>query len=392
MRGFTRLGLITGGSLVLAAAIAVPGGAQPTTRTTIKYAATSSAAGVTFAVTPPGSTSPAAGVFGAATTAEVSSDTPSAKGTADALAVLTQSPVTASTEAPPDDEKNANSPVPVIAIPSVATVAALQGSGHSKSEAADESPSTTNTGTFGALSITVAGLPALPVIGTVGGSINVAKMETTSEAEAPKPTNVSANAASDGIVISADLDISGLAAVCNLIPVPQLQQACNSLATPSQLINVTAGPSDVECKWDGHNANCEGGAATATVTLAGQAPVTVAPGQTVTIPDADPFLARVRAGSFSKAIDGDQGSAISAGISVELIGQTRANPGLITIAIGQSTAGVNGEITTTREPVAPTGGPLLPFFLGGAALAATGVGLRRYLIRGAEQGERRTRR
>ena len=101
----------------------------------------------------------------------------------------------------------------------------------------------------------------------------------------------------------------------------------------------------------------------------------------MTIPDADPFLARVRAGSFTETLDGDQGSAISSGISVELIGQTRANPGLITIAIGQSTAGVNGEITTTREPVAPTGGGLLPFFLGGSALAATGYGLRRYLAR-----------
>lgn len=383
MRGFTRLALVTAVSLVLAAALAVPGGAQPTTRTTIKYAATSSSAGVTFAITAPGSTTPAAGVFGASTTAEVSSGDPAAKGTAEALAVLTQSPVKASTEAPPDDEKNVNSPVPAINIPSVATVGALQGSATSKSEAADETPSSTNTGSFGALSITVAGLPALPVIGTVGGSVNIAKMNTTSAAQAPKPTNVSANAASDGIVISADLDISGLTAVCNLIPVPQLQQACNSLATPSQLINVTAGPSDVECSWDGHNADCDGGAATATVTLAGQAPVTVSPGQTVTIPDADPFLARVRAGSFSETLDGDQGSAISSGISVELIGQTRANPGLITIAIGQSTAGVNGEITTTREPVAPTGGPLLPFFLGGSGLAAAGYGLRRYLTRRA---------
>jgi hypothetical protein len=373
--------LIATAAVALATAVAIPGGAQPTTVTTIKYAATSSTAGITFAITPPGSTTPAAGIFGAASTAEVSSDGPSAKGRADALNVLNQSPVTASTEAPPDDEKTQNSPVPVINVPGVASVAALQGSAKSTSEAADESPSTVNTGTFGALSISVAGLPALPVIGTVGGSINVAQMKTDASATAPKPTNVSGNASSDGIVISADLDISGLSAVCGLIPIPQLQQACNSLATPSQLINVTAGPSDVECSWDGHNAECDGGAATATVTLAGQAPQTVAPGQTVTIPDADPFLVRVRAGNFEEAVEGDQGSAISAGISVELIGQSRANPGLITLAIGQSTAGVNGEITTEREPVAPTGGGLLPFFLGGSAVAAAGYGLRRYLRR-----------
>lgn len=381
MRGFTRVALITSSSLALATAAAIPSGAQPTTVTTITYAATSSSSGVSFAITPPGSTTPAAGIFGAATTAEVTSDGPGAKGKADALAVLTQSPVSAETQAPPDEpEKTANSPIPAIAIPSVAGVGALQGSARSVSEAEDESPSTSSTGTFGALSITVAGLPALPVIGTVGGSVNIAGMKTTSAAQAPKPTDVSANAASDGVVISADLDISGLAAVCNLIPIPQLQDACNSLATPSQLINVIAGPSDVECSWDGRKADCDGGAATATVTLAGQAPQTVSPGQTVTIPDADPFLVRVRAGSFEETVEGNEGSAISAGLSIELIGQTRANPGLITLAIGQSTAGVNGEVSTERT-TAPTGGGLLPFFLGGSALAAVGLGLRRYLKR-----------
>ncbi len=367
--------------MLLAVAAAVPGGAQTTTVTTIKYAATSSSTGVTLAITPPGSPTAAAGVFGAGTSAEISSDGPSAKGKADALSVLTQSPVTATTEAPPDAEKTANSPVPAINIPSVGSVAALQGSASSTSEAEDETPSTTNAGTFGALRISLAGLPALPVIGTVGGSVNVAQMRTTSAGEAPKPTNVAADSSSDGVVVSADLDISGLSAVCNLIPVPALQQACNSLATPSQLINITAGPSDVVCSWDGHNADCDGGASSATVTLAGQAPVTVAPGQEVVIPPTgEQFLIRVKAGTFSETVEGDQGSAISTGISVELIGTTRANPGLITLAIGQSTAGVNGEITTERT-TAPTGGGLLPFFLGGSALAAAGYGLRRYLKR-----------
>jgi hypothetical protein len=373
--------LIGGGCLALAVGAAVPGGAQSTTVTTIKYAATSSSSGVTFAITAPGQTTPAAGIFGAATTAQVSSDGPSAQGSAHALQVLTQSPVSASTKAPPDDEKTANSPIPVINIPSVASVAALQGSASSKSEAEDESPSTTNTGTFGALGITVAGLPALPVLGTVGGSVNIAQMKTTSDAAAPKATDVSANAVSDGVVISADLDISGLQAVCNLIPIPQLQQACNSLATPAQLINVTAGPSDVQCSWDGHNADCDGRAATATVTLAGQAPQTVAPGQEIVIPPTgDQFLVRVRAGTFAETVEGDEGSAIATGLSVELIGQSRANPGLITIAIGQSTAGVNGEVTNVRT-TAPTGGGLLPFFLGGSALVVVGYGLRRYLRR-----------
>ena len=367
--------------MALAVAAAIPGGAQTTTVTTIKYAATSSSSGITLAITPPGAPTPAAGVFGAATSAAITSDGPGATGKADALAVLTQSPVTATTKAPPDDQKTANSPIPAINIPSLGSVGALQGSATSDSEAEDDTPSTTNTGTFGVLRVSLAGLPALPVIGTVGGSVNVAQMKTTSEAQAPKPTNVSADAISDGIVVSADLDISGLSAVCSQIPVPQLQQACNSLATPSQLINVTAGPSDATCSWDGRNADCDGEASTAVVTLAGQAPVTVRPGQEVSIPPTgEQFLVRVKAGTFSETVDGDQGSAISTGISVELIGTARANPGLITLAIGQSTAGVNGEITTERT-TAPTGGGLLPFFLGGSALAAAGYGLRRYLKR-----------
>ena len=367
--------------MALGVVAAVPGAAQVTTVTTIKYAATSSSAGVTLAVTPPGAPAPAAGVFGAGTRAEVSSDGPSASGKADALAVLTQSPVTADTKAPPDEEKTANSPLQVINVPGVGTIGGLQGTASSTSEAKDETPSTANTATFGAVKVSLGALPALPVLGTVGGTINVADMRTTSDAEAPKPTTVLANAASDGVVVSADLDISGLSAVCGLIPIPQLQQACNSLATPSQLISVTAGPSDVLCSWDGRNADCDGGASSATITLAGQAPVVVQPGQEVVIPPTgEQFLVRVRAGTFSETVDGDQGSAISTGISVELIGTARANPGLITVAIGQSTAGVNGEITTERT-TAPTGGGLLPFFLGGSALAAGGFGLRRYLKR-----------
>ena len=360
---------------------AVPGGAQTTTVTTIKYAATSSSAGITLAVTPPGAPAAAAGVYGAGTSAQVSSDGPSASGKADALAVLTQSPVTADTKAPPDEEKTANSPVQLINIPSVGTIGGLQGTASSSSEAKDETPSTTNTGTFGAVKVSLAALPPLPVLGTVGGIINVSEMRTISDAEAPKPTGVFANAASDGVVITADLDISGLSTICSLIPIPQLQQACNSLATPSQLISVTAGPSDALCSWDGRNADCDGGASSATITLGGQAPIPVPSGQEVVIPPTgDPFLVRVRAGTFSETVEGNQGSAISTGISVELIGTTRANPGLLTVALGQSTAGVNGEITTERT-TAPTGGGLLPFFLGGSALAAGGFGLRRYLKR-----------
>ncbi|MGH2686683.1 MAG: hypothetical protein ACRDJP_14555, partial [Actinomycetota bacterium] len=307
-----------------------------------------------------------------------SSDGPGAAGKADALAVLTQSPVTATTEAPPDDTKEATSPVPAIAIPSVGSIAALQGTATSTSEAEDENPSTTNTGTFGALSANLNTLPAIPGLGAVSAGLTVAQMKSTSEAAAPKETEVSASSASDGVVISADLDIELLQQVCSAIPVPQLQQACNTLTSQGQLLSVTVGPSNVACSWNGKEADCEGEASTATINLGGTIQ-TVDPNQTVTIPDADPFLVRVRAGSFNETVEGNTGSAISSGISVELIGQTRAAPGLITLAVGQSTAGVNGEVEFDRDVIARTGGSLLPVFVGGSALVMAGYGLRRYL-------------
>jgi hypothetical protein len=375
---FRRIALVSAASLLLAAALAAPGGAQNTTETTITYAAESDTAGVQVAITAPGTATPAAGIFGAATEASVSSGEPRAAGSADALAVLTAAPVRAQTEAPPDDEASATSPIPVITIPGVGSIAALQGTASSESEAEDDSPSTTSTGTFGALAITL-GATSIPGIGDLGGSVNVAQMGTTSEGRAPKATNVSASASSNGVVISADLDVELLQTVCTNIPVPQLQQACNALAGEGQVLSVTVGPSNVKCSWDGKEADCDGKAQTATINMAGTTQV-VEPNQTVTIPDADPFLVRVRAGSFEEAVDGDQGSAISSGISVELIGQTRAAPGLVTFAIGQSTAGVSGEIET-NEVIARTGGPVLPLFLGGSALVLAGYGLRRYLKR-----------
>jgi hypothetical protein len=373
-----RAALVSAGSLVLAAALAVPGGAQTTTETTISYAAESDTAGAQLAITAPGSTTPAAGIFGASTEASVGSGEPRAAGSADALAVLTASPVHAETEAPPDDEASATSPVPAIPIPGVGTVAALQGTASSESEGQDGSPSTANTGTFGALAVTL-GLTSVPGLGDLGGSVNIAQMGTTSEGKAPKATNVSAKASSDGVVISADLDIELLQQVCTSIPVPQLQQACNALAGEQQLLSVTVGPSNVSCSWDGNKADCDGKAQTATINLAGTTQV-VEPNQTVTIPDADPFLVRVRAGSFEETISGDEGSAIASGISVELIGTSRANPGLVTFAIGQSTAGVSGGVEV-EDIIARTGGPVLPLFLGGSALVLAGYGLRRYLKR-----------
>jgi len=358
-------------------------GAKPTVQTDISYAANSAAAGVTVALTPPGATEPAAGVFGASTNAEITSDGPAANGKADALAVLTQSPVSASSKAPPDaPEDTANSPVPALTVPGVGSLAALQGTANSKSEAEDGLPSTENTSTFTATTLSIPALPSLPVLGIIGGGVTVGGSESKATAGATAETQTTAASNTTGLSIRADLDVSGLGTVCNALPAGPLRDACNSLATPAQVINVTVGPASVTCTWNGANADCEGSAAAATVTLAGQAPQTVAPGQTVTIPPTGPFLVRVRAGAFAETTGQDPPSAsgIASGISVELVGQDPARPGLLTVAIGQATASLSGEITQ-REVIAATGGPLLPALAGGAILVIGAVALRRYLRR-----------
>lgn len=373
-----RTFLVSAGALVLSAALSAPGGAQTTTETRIAYAAESSSAGLELAITAPGSDTPAAGIFGAATASEVSSDGPEAAGQADALAVLTASPVTASSSAPPDEENTATSPIPVITIPSVGEIAALQGSAQSSSEAQDETPSTHNTGSLGALSVDI-GLAGAPGLGDVAASVDVAQVSTSSDAAAPRDTNLTAGARTDGVVISADLDIELLQEVCSNIPVVQLQAACNALATEEQLLSVTLGPSNVECSWNGRAAECAGDPQTALIDMAGTTQ-SVAPGQTVTIPPEGPFLVRVRAGNCDAAVEGDEGSAICSGISVELLGPDPANPGVLTFAIGQTTAGVAGEVDV-ESTIARTGGSLLPLFLGGSALVLAGAGIRRYLKR-----------
>lgn len=387
MKKAVSRGALIGASFVLSLFAAVPGSAQPkdggkTIETDISYAAKSSAAGLTVALTPPGATGPAAGVFGASTNAEITSDGPKATGKADALAVLTQSPVSASTTAPPDSDKTATSPIPALTVPGVGSLAALQGTANSKSEAEDGLPSTDNASTFTATSLSIPALPALPVLGTIGGGVTIGAAESKATAGATKETQTASSAATTGISIRADLDVSGLSAICSVLPAGPLRDACNSLATPAQVVNVAVGPSNVDCTWNGVTADCTGAAAVATVTLAGQAPQTVSPGQTVTIPPTGPFLVRVKAGAFNKttAENPDSASGIASGISVELIGQDPAQAGLLTVAIGQATASLSGEITQ-REVIAATGGPLLPAFAGGAVLVTGAVGLRRFLRR-----------
>ncbi|HEX2031504.1 MAG TPA: hypothetical protein VHL78_08905 [Actinomycetota bacterium] len=383
MKTATRRVVFTVAAGVALAAAAAPAPAQQTTETTTTYAAESSSAGLYVALTPPGEEEPAVAIVGAGTEGSVTSDGPAAAGQADALALAGESPVQATTSAPPDESDSAESPIPAIEIPNVGTIGALQGQASSSSEAEDGTPTTENDAGFAGVDIDLA-LPELGPLGTVGGSVSVAQASTQADAGAPQDTDVAAEAGSSGISVGLDVDISVLEQLCANLPAGPLQDACNSLAQQDApvLADVSVGVSDVRCGWDGESADCDGSGAVVVVELLGQDPVEVAPGQTVTIPEEGPFLVRASAGAFTEETTSnpDSASAIATGVSVELLGADPALPGLVTVQLGQSTAAVSGDVEEERV-IARTGAPLAPIFLGGSALVAAGLGLRRFLRR-----------
>lgn len=382
IRGARRTAVAAGAGLILGGAVATPAPAQQTVETTITYAAESASAGIHLAITPPEESEPAAAITGAGVEGSITSDGPAAAGQADALAVLGESPVQATTSAPPDETDSATSPIPPIDIPGVATIGALQGEASSASEAEDGLPSTENAATFSGVTIDLATLDLGP-LGTVGGEVTVAEVTTAADAAAAAETDVQASASSSGVNIGADLDISALQQLCDSLPAGELQDACNTAAQQEApaLLNVALGVTEVSCGWDGEAADCQGSAAAAVIDLLGQT-VEVAPGETVTIPEDGPFLVRVSLGDFSKetGTNPDTASAIATGISVELLGQDPALPGLITLQLGQSTAAVSGDLEEVAV-IPRTGGPVLPLLLGGSALVAGGLTLRRFLKR-----------
>ncbi|MGH2723553.1 MAG: hypothetical protein ACRDI0_04665 [Actinomycetota bacterium] len=382
-KAFRRASMALGAGVLAFGALAAPAPAQQTTQTTITYAAESASAGLYLAITPPGESEPAAAIAGASVEGSITSDGPAAAGSADALAILGETPVHAASSAPPDESDSASSPIPAIDIPGVATIGVLQGEASSSSEAEDGLPSTENAASFSGVTIDVGAVDLGP-LGTVGGEVTVTEASTSAGAGADADTDVGAGAGSSGIALGADVDISLLGELCANLPPGPLQDACNSIADQEgpAILDVALGVSEVSCGWDGDAADCDGSAALAVIELLGQEPITVSPGQTVTIPEDGPFLVRASAGTFSKETsqDPDSASGIATGISVELLGSDPALPGLITVQLGQSTAAVSGDVDTERI-IPRTGGPVLPILLGGSALVAGGLTLRRYLKR-----------
>jgi hypothetical protein len=400
MRGTRRFATAAGAALVLGGFLATPGGAQSTTETITSFAAESASAGFGLFITPPeggglpvpaGASAaqqqpePAVSIQGAASSGEINSD-PSAQGLATLFAVNDASPALVQTEAPPNEADSAASPVPAINIPGVGDIAAFQGEASSRSAIAGGDPETENDAGFTAIEIEVAALDLPEPLGQIGVAAEIAAASTfaNSSGDFAGP-GAFAEAGHSGILIELDLTVEVLGTLCEQLPEGQLRDACNALIGGDEdevPISVNIAPSQVSCQWDGEEADCDGEAATAEISILGQE-TTIAPGESVALPPDGPFLVRASAGNFSEELDNngaDSGSAVASGISIELLGADPAAPGLITFNVGQSTAGVAGEITED-EIIARTGAPVLPVLFGGSAMIAAGLGLRRFLKR-----------
>jgi hypothetical protein len=396
-----RAALVSATGLLLAVSYAAPGGAQQdrTTEVLITYAAQSASTGFFLAITPPEEEEPAAGVSGAATTGSIASEVPSAEGLATVLAAFGEATGEAKTSAPPDESQEAESEIPPITVPGVGTIGVLQGTAASESEAEDGLPSTANAADFTGVELRLGTLELPDPIGDVGALVTVAQASTEANAAASGGRDIaSADANSSGVTVSADLTLDLLQPLCEALaelpdPVGGLCEDVTGQDPGQFLAEIVMGPSTVACSWNGDRADCQGQAALGTLEIpALDIEEEVAPGETVTIPPdpgpTDPFLIRITAGDFNEEVQNERedglvrssATAISSGLSIELLGAAAEGPGLVTFAVGESTAGVNGQVETNTT-IARTGGPVLPLLAGGAALVAAGVGLRRFLKR-----------
>lgn len=381
-----RAALVSAASIVLAAAASSPGGAQTTVETTISHAAEASSQGLLIAITPPGETEPAAAVSGATTEGAMTSDGPAASGFADVVSILGEEPAHVETSAPPDESDTVTGPGTTIGDPGVGELEILTGRATSSSEAEDGLASTENDALFrgarGSLGV------ELGPLGLVEAGVTIGEVSSSAEAVANAPREVGAAGSASGLGIELGLTIPGLADLCAQLPPGPLRDACDALVEAGEdntEIDVVLGGSEATCSWDGDVADCDGSASAATIRLLGQEPIEVAPGETVVIPPdpgpTDPFLLRLSLGTFEKetAENPDEASAIATGLSVELLGAEAQGPGLVTVQLGESTAGVSGDVDREEIIIARTGGPVLPLLIGGSALVATAVGLRRFL-------------
>jgi hypothetical protein len=383
----SRATFVLGMTAVLAAASVAPGGAQETEETTITYAAEADTAGVSIALGGDAFT-----FAGALTHSELSSDGPAASGFAEAVSGA--DPTRADSSAPPDEQSDAASSPQSGGVPNVIEGTVGAGNAHSESEAEDGTPSTLNTADVGVVQIT-AGTEAV-----IRFDVTISPLSTRSSATATSSTDIRAAASGEGVLLKATLDAGVLSELPDLEElqetfcgglgtVPQvgesLQEQCNELfdnlegiTGPVVIAEITLGANEVECTWNGRAPGADGSASAARIEVLGEEVVDIAPGEEVVLGEGTPLEFRAGAGTYSEEVNNggteeeDTATARATGGFASLFG------GQVEFAIGDSTCGVSGLVTS--EPIIPrTGGEMLPVLLGGSALAAAGLSLRRYL-------------
>lgn len=380
-----RVARALGSGLVLVVLTTASGAAQSTQETTIAYAAESDAAGLAIELAP--GTGPT--IAGAVSHGEIASAGPEAAGSGQGVANVPQT--LAESQAPPGGRETASGGALNQNVGGLLTVDLAGGTAESESRIRSGLPFTENRAGLGA-SLIAADPTANPL--GAGFEVEIGAFDSTASAEAADLTDVTAAATASGVVVGITVDVDVLGAigglqdqVCDSIAqVPgiggDLEVACDDLfntATGQQPFAVlTIGESQAACAWDGQRPGATGQAATVRLEILGQDPIEVAPGETVTVAEGTPLEIGAGAGSFEDEVENggegeeDSVSARAAGAFLSLFA------GQVNLALGDSTCGLSGQVTT-EEVIARTGGQILPVLLGGSALVAAGYGLRRFV-------------
>ncbi|HVM10975.1 MAG TPA: hypothetical protein VM638_00680, partial [Actinomycetota bacterium] len=346
---------------------------------TISYTAVSDGSGIRITLGAEGQVDRGGAITGAKVTSK-----PRSEGFA--AGVLGSDEATVSTKAPPDGPAKT-----AAGTEGAQTVGPFEVSGHSyearsKSEAEDGTPSSTNTATFGGLSI--GGGAEAPL----GALVEISPTGTSAGANA-KGKNVTSASSSTGFIVTLSLSAVALKEAAEQIQEPlcgglaernaQLGEVCNAAFSSTEqrveFLRLEIGEGNVACTWDGKTPDAKGSGATVTPFLLGQALPAISPtSEPVTLGVGTPLETTFGAGSFSKETE-DAGSngtdkvdAIAGGAFARLLG------GQVDVRSSTSTCSIAAPMSTD-EVLAATGSVVLWYLIGGAALVAASLGLRRFL-------------
>ncbi|HEX9891862.1 MAG TPA: hypothetical protein VGB28_07340 [Actinomycetota bacterium] len=359
----------------LTGAAVAPGAAVAQKAKKITYEALADGSGLQITLNPGGGGAQGGG--GAITDARVTHK-PLAEATGTGISGEEGSQSSAS--APPDENPPANGePFDPVGATDVLQITSDGGTGDAQAEADDGTPSSTSTATFGPSAITAG------PDNTVGAAfiVSIGSLSTTSSAKG-KGTDVSSTASSTKTTVTFDVLASFLGDLCDDLP-EELQEPCETAVGGAEegstvtLAQILVSENDVACTWDGEEADATGKGSSLVLSVLGQEPQTINPGQAPQTFGADTELvSTVGAGTFGKETTGgkdsdeDSVNAIAGAAFANLFG------GQVEILFSTSSCSISAEIPPDKV-LAATGGPVLWYLLGGAALAAAALGVRRFL-------------